>query len=93
MDLSAPKLGRRERTTAFNYFPHKEDFVVAIVDDRREQVRTTMTLALARQERIADALRWVMRELAGWFADNPRLTRMLSRATLQSGVLLHPDYH
>ena len=81
------------RTTAFNYFPHKEDFVAAIIGDRREQVRSTMTRVLAGPEPTASALRAAMRELAAWFADNPRLTRMLSRATLQSGMLLHPDYY
>jgi AcrR family transcriptional regulator len=81
------------RTTAFNYFPHKEDFTAAIIADRRAQISAIMSRVLAKPTSIADALRATMRELATWFADDPRLTRMLTRATLQSGVLLHPTYY
>jgi AcrR family transcriptional regulator len=81
------------RTTAFNYFPRKEDFVVAILADRREQLRTAMPRILAAPRPVTDALREAMREFANWFDDNPDLTRALSRATLQSGVLLQPEYY
>lgn len=81
------------RTTAFNYFPHKEDFLVAILADRRAQVRVTMTRILDEPKTIADALRAAMREVAAWFDANPGLTRALSHATLQSGVMLRPDFY
>ncbi|MEV4754473.1 TetR/AcrR family transcriptional regulator [Micromonospora sp. NPDC049559] len=81
------------RTTAFNYFPHKKDFLVAILADRRAQIRATMTRILDEQRSIMDTLRAAMREFAAWFDANPKLTRALSRATLQSGVLLQPDYY
>lgn len=81
------------RTTAFNYFPHKEDFTAAIIADRRAEVRVIMDRVLAEPTSSVDALRAAMRELAAWFADNPVLTRMLTRATLQSGLLLRPDYY
>jgi AcrR family transcriptional regulator len=81
------------RTTAFNYFPHKEDYVVAILDDRRAQIRATMARILDEPTTVADGLRAAMREFAAWFDADPRVTRALSRATLQSGVLLRPDYY
>lgn len=81
------------RTTAFNYFPHKEDFVVAILTDRRAEVTATIVRGIEGPGSIADALRAAMREFAAWFDANPQLARMLSRATLQSGLLLRPNYY
>jgi AcrR family transcriptional regulator len=81
------------RTTAFNYFPHKEDFVVAILADRRAVLRATMSRVLAEPKQVMDALREAMREFAQWFDAEPRSVRMATRATLQSGVLLRPDYY
>lgn len=79
------------RATAFNYFPHKQDYVLAILADRRAQVRAAVTRNLQEQAPTAQALGAAMREFAAWFHADPRLTRALSRAMLQSGVLLRPD--
>lgn len=81
------------RTTAFNYFPHKEDFVVAILADRRAAIRSTMTRLLDEPGSVADALHEAMHAFATWFEAEPMLVRALSRATLQSGVLLRPDFY
>jgi AcrR family transcriptional regulator len=81
------------RTTAFNYFPHKEDLIVAILAERRAEVGATITRLLDEPGSSVDALRAAMREFAGWFAANPALARMLTRATLHAGLLLRPDYY
>lgn len=81
------------RTTAFNHFPHKEDLIAAILAERRAEAGATIARLLDEPGSSADALRAAMREFAAWFAANPVLARMLTRATLQAGLLLRPDYY
>jgi AcrR family transcriptional regulator len=80
------------RATVFNYFPKKEDLVVAWFDRRRADVAGAFA---PRDDRLHDTshrLRRAFRALARVFEDTPKNGRGMVRAWLQAGgPLLTPD--
>jgi len=73
------------RATVFNYFPRKEDLVLAWFDDRR----TDLAAVLAAERDVASGtsavLRMAFRTIARFFEDDPETGRGMVRSWLQAG--------
>jgi len=80
------------RATVFNYFPRKEDLVLAWFDRRRADLAGVLAPSDNRSRATADQLRQAFRVLARIFRSDPKIGRGMVRAWLQAGgPLLTPD--
>jgi AcrR family transcriptional regulator len=80
------------RATVFNYFPKKEDLVVAWFDRRRADFAAALAPSDDRPRDTSYRLRQAFRALARIFKDNPENGRGMVSAWLQAGgPLLTPD--
>jgi TetR/AcrR family transcriptional regulator, cholesterol catabolism regulator len=83
------------RATVFNYFPRKEDIVLAWFTARRANIAGTLEGgegSAASRASAATRLRLTFEALAGIFEDNPQAGRAMVRAWLHAGgPLLTPD--
>ena len=73
------------RATVFNYFPRKEDLVLAWFDSRRADLAGILAPSADRSHDTPDRLREAFRALARIFEDDPRNGRGMVRAWLQAG--------
>jgi TetR/AcrR family transcriptional regulator, cholesterol catabolism regulator len=80
------------RATVFNYFPRKEDLVLAWFDDRRTEIAAVLGGDDDVPGDTTTRLRAAFRALARIFEDDPQTGRGMVRAWLQAGgPLLTPD--
>jgi AcrR family transcriptional regulator len=80
------------RGTVFNYFPRKEDLVLAWFDRRRTVITDVLAPSKDGQQDTPDLLRRAFRTLARIFKDDPKNGRAMVRAWLHAGgPLLTPD--
>lgn len=80
------------RGTVFNYFPRKEDLVLAWFDSRRAVIAGVLAPSKDGPQNTQDRLRQAFRTLARIFKDDPKNGRGMVRAWLQAGgPLLTPD--
>lgn len=80
------------RATVFNYFPRKEDLVLAWFDSRRADLAGVLAPGEDRPHDTANRLRLAFRALARIFNDDPETGRGMVRAwLLAGGPLLTPD--
>lgn len=80
------------RATVFNYFPRKEDLVLAWFDDRRTEIAAVLRGDEDERDGATTRLRAAFRALARIFEDDPQTGRGMVRAWLQAGgPLLTPD--
>ncbi len=73
------------RATVFNYFPRKEDLVLAWFDSRRADIAGVLARAGDPPHDTPDRLRQAFRALARIFEDDPKNGRGMVRAWLQAG--------
>jgi AcrR family transcriptional regulator len=73
------------RATVFNYFPRKEDLVLAWFDRRRADLAVALDPRDDRPRDTSDRLRRAFRVLARIFKDDPKTGRGMVRAWLQAG--------
>jgi AcrR family transcriptional regulator len=73
------------RATVFNYFPRKEDLVLAWFDSRRADLAGKLVAGGDRSDDTPNRLREAFRALARIFEDDPRNGRGMVRAWLQAG--------
>jgi AcrR family transcriptional regulator len=80
------------RATVFNYFPKKEDLVVAWFDRRRADIAGVLAPRDDRPQDTPARLRQAFRALARIFTDDSKRGRGMVRAWLQAGgPLVTPD--
>ena len=80
------------RATVFNYFPRKEDIVLAWFDRRRADFANGLLPSDGRSHDTTKRLRRAFRALAHIFTDDPKNGRGMVRAWLQAGgPLLTPE--
>ncbi|HEY6568263.1 MAG TPA: TetR/AcrR family transcriptional regulator [Actinomycetota bacterium] len=80
------------RATVFNYFPRKEDLVLAWFDSRRADLADVLAEDKGKPDDAPTRLRAAFRALARIFEDDPETGRGMMRAWLQAGgPLLTPD--
>ena len=80
------------RATVFNYFPKKEDLVLAWFDSRRANIASVLAPSDGRPRDTVNRLRRAFRELARIFTDEPQNGRGMVRAwLLAGGPLLTPE--
>lgn len=80
------------RATVFNYFPRKEDLVIAWFARRRADFAGVLAKNEMKSHTTSDRLRGAFRALARTFETNPKVGRGMVRAWLQAGgPLLTPD--
>jgi AcrR family transcriptional regulator len=80
------------RATVFNYFPRKEDLVIAWFDNRRADFADALAETADSPEGTSDRLRRAFRALARVFEDDPKTGRGMVRAwLLAGGPLLTPE--
>lgn len=80
------------RATVFNYFPRKEDLVLAWFDTRRANIAGVLEPSAGELCDTATRLRQAFRALARVFKEDPQNGRGMMRAWLQAGGrLLTPD--
>lgn len=73
------------RATVFNYFPRKEDLVLAWFDSRRADIAGVLAPSEERPHDTPDRLRQAFRALARIFKNDPKNGRGMVRAWLQAG--------
>ncbi|TDD49094.1 TetR family transcriptional regulator [Kribbella antibiotica] len=82
------------RATAFNHFPRKEDFLLALILERRQTVLGKLGDKLESHELSAiDAIREVVRELGRWWDSDRDMNQAMMRAVLHSGVMATAGSH
>ena len=80
------------RATVFNYFPRKEDIVIAWFDRRRADIAAVLAPSQDRTHDTQTRLRQAFRALARIFKADPKNGRGMVRAWLHAGgPLLTPD--
>src|SRR5262249_14869271 len=89
-------IGKRadvSRATVFNYFPRKEDIVIAWFDRRRADFASVLAQTEAAQrDTLERRLRRMVKALAPPFEDDPKIGRGMVRAwLLAGGPLLTPE--
>ena len=78
------------RATAFNYFPRKEEFVLAWVADRRAMIEDLLFREQTAVE-VTDRLRHVFMGLCDSAKADVKATKALTRAWVHAGGPLLPD--
>lgn len=78
------------RATAFNYFPRKEEFLLAYIEQRRAALRALITREQAEEVDTVTRLEHAFRSLGGSLEADPDTNRPLLRAWVQSGAALLP---
>jgi AcrR family transcriptional regulator len=82
------------RATAFNHFPRKEDFLLALILQRRETVMGRLGEHLQSGDRtVIEAIRDLVRELGRWWDSDRELNQAMMRAVLHSGVMATAGSH
>ena len=80
------------RATVFNYFPRKEDLVVAWFDGHRADIAGLVAASEELRDDPTSGLRAVFRAFAHIFEEDPRIGRGMVRSWLQAGgPLLTPE--
>lgn len=79
------------RATAFNYFPRKEELLLALVDRRRQIIVDLLTREQPDALDVADRLRRAFLSLCDTLDTDPAGNRALTRAWVQAGGPLLPD--
>ena len=79
------------RATAFNYFPRKEEFLLAWVEGRRVIMSDLLAREEAQSVHTIDRLRHAFASLGASLEENAPENRALTRAWLQAGGPLLPD--
>jgi TetR/AcrR family transcriptional regulator, cholesterol catabolism regulator len=79
------------RATAFNYFPRKEELLVALVERRRAVIVDLLARAQPEATDVADRLHRVFTHLCDAFDTDSGGNRALTRAWVQAGGPLLPD--
>ncbi len=73
------------RATVFNYFPRKEDLVLAWFERRRTDLANTLADIEKHATDTSGRLRHALRAIGHFFEDDPRTGRAMVRAWLQAG--------
>lgn len=73
------------RQTVFNYYPRKEDFVIAWADRRRDEVAQALTSSAFAGEHAATRLALIMRVLANSYERSPTAGRVYTIAWVKWG--------
>ncbi|MFK4083506.1 TetR/AcrR family transcriptional regulator [Kribbella sp. NPDC020789] len=82
------------RATAFNHFPRKEDFLLALILQRRETVMSRLGHYLESGDRtVIEAIGDLVRELGRWWDSDRELNQAMMRAVLHSGVMATAGSH
>jgi len=82
------------RATAFNHFPRKEDFLLALIMQRRETVMGRLGEHLESGDRtVIDAIGDLVRELGRWWDSDREMNQAMMRAVLHSGVMATAGSH
>jgi AcrR family transcriptional regulator len=79
------------RATAFNYFPRKEELLLALVDRRRAFIVDLLAREQPEAADVADRLHRVFTSLCDSFDTDSAGHRALTRAWVQAGGPLFPD--
>jgi TetR/AcrR family transcriptional regulator, cholesterol catabolism regulator len=79
------------RATAFNYFPRKEELLLALVDRRRAVIVDLLAREHAEAADVADRLHRVFTNLCDAFDTDSAGNQALTRAWVQAGGPLFPD--
>ena len=79
------------RATAFNYFPHKEDFLLAWAERRRDIMADLLAREQATSVDVGDRLRHAFMNLCDNLEADRAGNRALTRAWFQAGGPLLPD--
>ncbi|GIJ56739.1 TetR/AcrR family transcriptional regulator [Virgisporangium aurantiacum] len=79
------------RATAFNYFPRKEELLLALAERRREVIADLLARERSESADVADRLHRVFANLCDIFDTDVAGTRSLTRAWVQAGGPLLPD--
>jgi TetR/AcrR family transcriptional regulator, cholesterol catabolism regulator len=79
------------RATAFNYFPRKDELLLALVERRRAAIADLLTREQPEAADLADRLHRVFTNLCDLFDADSAGTRGLTRAWVQAGGPLLPD--
>jgi AcrR family transcriptional regulator len=78
------------RATAFNYFPRKEDIILALLQQRRDAVGPNLRHDLERDADTTTRLHDMMRTLTRLYESDAEKNRAFVRAVVQAGVVLQP---
>ncbi|GAA1709926.1 TetR/AcrR family transcriptional regulator [Kribbella sp. NPDC056951] len=82
------------RATAFNHFPRKEDFLLALILRRRQSVREGLEQLLEAGDRpVLDVIRTVAKAAVDSYEANRHTNQAMMRAMLQSGVMATSGSH
>lgn len=82
------------RATAFNHFPRKEDFLLALILQRRETVMARLGEHLESNDgTVIEAISDLVRELGRWWDSDRELNQAMMRAVLHSGVMATAGSH
>ncbi len=82
------------RATAFNHFPRKEDFLLALILQRRETVMARLGEHLESNDgTVIEAIGDLVRELGRWWDSDRELNQAMMRAVLHSGVMATAGSH
>jgi TetR/AcrR family transcriptional regulator, cholesterol catabolism regulator len=79
------------RATAFNYFPRKEELLLALAERRRAVIVDLLARAQPEAADVADRLHRVFTNLCDAFDTDSAGNRALTRAWVQAGGPLFPD--
>lgn len=82
------------RATAFNHFPRKEDFLLALILERRQLVMSRLGEQLeARDRSVIEVIRDLVRELGRWWDSDQAMNQAMMRAVIHSGVMATAGSH
>jgi AcrR family transcriptional regulator len=79
------------RATAFNYFPRKEEILLALVERRRAVIVDLLAREQSEVDDVADRLHRVFMSFCDALDTDPGGNRALTRAWVQAGGPLLPD--
>ena len=79
------------RATAFNYFPRKEELILALVERRRAVIVDLLAREQSETADVADRFRRLFVDLCDNLESDSARNRALTRAWVQAGGPLFPD--